>query len=88
MRNSVEHRYDGELGQIVVGGDQYRDVFILRRPNIRVRRPEENYTVRSGGGREMRNSGIVTDKSGLLEKRSELRQRKIVGKTNARFIVK
>ena len=88
MRDSVEHRGDGELSQIVVGGDQYRDVLILRRPNIRVRGPEEDDTARSGGGREMRNSGIVSDESGLLEKRSELRQRKMVGKTNARFVVK
>ena len=83
MLDGVTHGWDGELSQIVVGSDQYGDIFILRHPNIRISWPKKKDTARSGGGREMRNSGIVANKGAVRQDCGQMRQWERVSKPNA-----
>ena len=83
--HGVEHRRDRKLSEISVGSAQYGDVFVPRRPNIRIGRPKQQDATRSRGRCKMRNSGIVADKSGMCQNCGEMGQAKRASKTKTRI---
>ena len=81
VSDGIPHSRYRELTQIPVGSAQYGDVFVPRRPNIRIGRPKQQDTAGSRGRCKMRNSGIVADKSGMRQNCGEMGQGEGASKT-------
>src|SRR6478672_6971897 len=65
---------------------QNSHVLVLWRPNIWIRRAEEENTIRADGRSQMRNSTVVPDEYRALKDGGETRQRQVPGETDAAIL--
>src|SRR5258708_22904871 len=61
-------------------------VLILWRPNIWIRRAEEENAICAGGRSQMRNSTVMPDKYRTIKDSGETRQRQVPGATDAAIL--
>ena len=70
--------FDSQIAYPRVWRPENLHIVILRRPNIRIRRTEQQNAICSSRRGEMRNSAVVSNKYRALKQSSQLRQRQIL----------
>ena len=75
-------RFDLEIIKFPARRPENSHVLVLWRPNIWIRRTEEENAICAGGRSQMRNSTVVPDEYRALKDGSEARQRQVPGETN------
>src|SRR6266487_752189 len=79
---SCFNRLDLEIIKSPARRPAHLHVLVSRRPNIWIRRTEEENAICAGGRSQMRNSTVVPDEYRALKDGGEARQRQVPGETD------
>src|SRR6266576_5971073 len=79
---SCFNRLDLEIIKSPARRPENSHIVVFRRPNIWIRRTEEQNAICAGGRSQMRNSTVVPDEYRALQDSGEARQRQVAGETD------